>query len=136
MPHQVIAADLVENQLIDMPVFGRTLLADPDLPNKAKAGKLDQIRPCNSCQDCVDSTMRGGGSACALNPRTGREAQIPLRTSCDTANPKCSRQTVQEESRHMCIIITKDSQVILSPPTNILQSCGVLKGRQRRSKWQ
>ncbi len=60
----------------DMIVMGRPLLADPELPNKVRAGRLDQIRRCISCQNCIDSMFLWPMDArmnCAVNPATGRE---------------------------------------------------------------
>lgn len=66
---------------IDMMGMGRPLLADPDLANKFKEGKEDDIRPCISCHfGClarifqVDmKTMSSKDISCALNPRCGME---------------------------------------------------------------
>lgn len=55
----------------------RALLCDPYLPNKARAGKDDEITPCIRCMSCWSSIMTGL-LVCALNPRTAREAQFPL----------------------------------------------------------
>lgn len=64
---------------IDMMGMGRPLLADPDLANKFKEGREDDIRPCISCHfGClahifqVDmKTMSSKDISCALNPRCG-----------------------------------------------------------------
>ena len=66
---------------IDMMGMGRPLLADPDLANKFKEGREDDIRPCISCHfGClarifqVDmKTMSSKDISCALNPRCGME---------------------------------------------------------------
>jgi len=67
------AEQLVREEKADMVAIGRALFTDPELPNKARAGKLAEIRPCNSCEDCVDTIGKGNGSFCALNPQSGRE---------------------------------------------------------------
>jgi pyruvate/2-oxoglutarate dehydrogenase complex dihydrolipoamide dehydrogenase (E3) component len=54
--------------------MGRALIADPDLPRKARAGELTDIIPCISCNRCIQS-FRQGNLQCAVNPRTGREEQ-------------------------------------------------------------
>lgn len=46
-----MAAASIEEGECDMVGLGRPLLADPDIVNKIRAGKLDQIRPCISCQE-------------------------------------------------------------------------------------
>ncbi|MCC7515804.1 MAG: FAD-dependent oxidoreductase [Pseudomonadales bacterium] len=70
------AEQLLRDEKADLVVIGRALFTDPELPNKARAGKLAEIRPCNSCEDCVDSIGKGSGSACAINPRSGRETEL------------------------------------------------------------
>lgn len=60
----------------DMIVMGRPLLADPELPNKVRDGRLQDIRRCISCQNCIDSMFLWPMDArmnCAVNPATGRE---------------------------------------------------------------
>ena len=73
------AEKILQANQADAVVMGRAFFADPHLINKAKAGRIDTIRPCIVCQDCVDTIMPGGGSACAVNPSSGREAQLPMK---------------------------------------------------------
>ncbi|HSC75993.1 MAG TPA: FAD-dependent oxidoreductase, partial [Pseudomonadales bacterium] len=70
------AEKLLADEKADLVVIGRALFADAELPNKARAGKLQEIRPCNSCEDCVDTIMQGTGVACALNAQCGRETVL------------------------------------------------------------
>jgi 2,4-dienoyl-CoA reductase (NADPH2) len=59
--------------------MGRALLADPELPDKARSGRLAEINRCILCQDCVDvMTSANQGTGCAVNPRCGRERDYPL----------------------------------------------------------
>ena len=47
----------------------RALIADPDLPSKAKAGLRDRIRPCVSIiSGCSGRTGRGNTLGCSVNP--------------------------------------------------------------------
>ena len=62
----------------DLIVMGRPLLADPELPAKARAGQLQRIRRCISCQHCIDS-MEQMRMRCAVNAFTGRESSLDLR---------------------------------------------------------
>ncbi|MES2899007.1 MAG: FAD-dependent oxidoreductase [Pseudomonadota bacterium] len=58
----------------DLIALGRTLLADPEWANKARAGVDAEIRPCTSCNYCVTiSSGPDGAIGCAENPRTGHE---------------------------------------------------------------
>ncbi len=63
----------------DMVMLGRPLLADPEWPNKAYAGKVEDICPCIGCQEgCINEFVEGGHPQCAVNPRTGFEDVLPL----------------------------------------------------------
>jgi len=63
----------------DLIVFGRPLLADPELPNKIASGRLQDIRRCISCENCIDSMFLwpvDSKMACAVNAASGREQQL------------------------------------------------------------
>src|SRR5207253_5980027 len=52
----------------------RALIADPDFPNKAQHGRLDDIRPCLGYNSgCIDRIYTGRGVTCVHNPVVGRE---------------------------------------------------------------
>ena len=54
--------------------MGRGSLADPYLPNKAKEGKLENIRYCIGClQGCEAGLLNDDCATCLVNPRVGRE---------------------------------------------------------------
>jgi 2,4-dienoyl-CoA reductase (NADPH2) len=66
----------------DLIAMGRALLADPQLPNKAREGRLRDINRCTLCQGCVDiMTTEFNGTGCWVNPRAGKEGEFPLRTA-------------------------------------------------------
>ena len=70
------AEELVERGDIDMAVMGRPLFADPELPNKAMAGRPDLIRPCIGCNaGCLDAGLKGIPAGCISNPEANRETQ-------------------------------------------------------------
>ena len=62
----------------DLIVMGRPMIADPELPVKARTGRLSELRRCISCQNCIDSMEQRFAMDCAVNPRAGREAEITL----------------------------------------------------------
>jgi len=76
----LMAEFILESGKADLIAFGRASLADPDLPNKAAAGKLDDIRYCLGCQTCIDSVMSGDRVVyCTMNPEIGKEMEmLPL----------------------------------------------------------
>ncbi len=73
-----LAEKALRDDMCDMVMLGRPLLADPEWPNKAYAGKVSEIRPCIGCQEgCINEFVDGGHPQCAVNPRTGFEEIMP-----------------------------------------------------------
>jgi len=70
-----LAEKILSEGHADLIVMGRPLLADPELPAKARSGRHGEIRRCISCETCIDS-MEKGRMSCAVNPFTGREAEL------------------------------------------------------------
>ena len=70
-----LAEQILSDGHADLIVMGRPLLADAELPAKARAGRFAEIRRCISCQSCIDS-METGRMSCAVNPFTGHEAEL------------------------------------------------------------
>ena len=52
-----ILEEVLERDLADVCMVGRSLLCDPDFVNKIKNGQEDDIRPCIGCLGCLSSTM-------------------------------------------------------------------------------
>ncbi len=67
-----IADAAIQEGKTDMVAIGRALIADPDLPNKFKEGRLSEVIPCQGCNGCQIRSV-GGGITCLLNTRSGRE---------------------------------------------------------------
>ena len=62
-----------------MVCLGRPLIADPELPLKVRAGRLEEVVPCIGCnQGCFDSIAAGLPVFCTLNPRVGREEKTQI----------------------------------------------------------
>jgi 2,4-dienoyl-CoA reductase-like NADH-dependent reductase (Old Yellow Enzyme family)/thioredoxin reductase len=64
--------------MADFIEMGRALMADPDLPNKAKEGRLDEIRPCIYCGHCQERGTEGTYATCTVNPAMGRELEYKI----------------------------------------------------------
>ena len=64
----------------DIIAIGKGLLADPELPNKVAAGKLEDITPCIVCMGCRDDLFRAGvpGIRCQVNAALGREEECQI----------------------------------------------------------
>ena len=58
----------------DMCGMTRAMIADPEMPNKARAGAVDDIRACIACnQACIGHFQLGLPISCIQYPETGRE---------------------------------------------------------------
>lgn len=63
----------------DFIVMARASLADPELPNKAKEGRVDEIIHCIGCnQGCTGEAAIGGKTNCLANPHTAKETVYDL----------------------------------------------------------
>ncbi len=61
----------------DIVSMARPMLADPDLVNKARTGREDQINTCIGCnQACLDHTFTGQLTSCLVNARACREVEL------------------------------------------------------------
>ncbi|MBI3761929.1 MAG: FAD-dependent oxidoreductase [Chloroflexi bacterium] len=55
----------------------RAIIADPHMPNKARAGELDDIRPCvGANQGCIGRIYQGKAVTCVQNPVISREKEL------------------------------------------------------------
>jgi 2,4-dienoyl-CoA reductase (NADPH2) len=70
----------------DLVGMARALIADPELPNKAAAGRAASIRQCvGFAQDC---RLSQGGVTCGVNASAGRETAWSAFTGTTTAQPR------------------------------------------------
>jgi 2,4-dienoyl-CoA reductase-like NADH-dependent reductase (Old Yellow Enzyme family)/thioredoxin reductase len=68
---------LIADGVCDLVAMTRALIADPFIPEKARAGRFDDIRLCVGMQDgCLGRSARGLFVSCSQNPVTGREAEL------------------------------------------------------------
>ena len=73
----LLAEKILAEGKADGITMGRALIADPELPNKAREGHLDDITPCIGClQGCTDRLQAQLDIACLVNPAAGREQYI------------------------------------------------------------
>ncbi|MBP2231669.1 2,4-dienoyl-CoA reductase-like NADH-dependent reductase (Old Yellow Enzyme family)/thioredoxin reductase [Azospirillum agricola] len=73
-----VAERAIADGSADFVALGRALLADPQWPDKARRGAVADIRPCTSCNWCVDQLLAHKRLGCAENPRAGRETEAPV----------------------------------------------------------
>ena len=73
------AEQIIRDGYADMVNLGRVLIADPLWPQKAFAGKAEEIRPCVGCsQGCTDQVFSGRPVFCVGNARAGFEGERRL----------------------------------------------------------
>lgn len=72
-----LAEQAVASGRVDFVALGRPLLADPELPNKLREGRREDVWQCLYCNSCLRSTWR----SCTVNPFLYREAMLPLVTA-------------------------------------------------------
>jgi 2,4-dienoyl-CoA reductase (NADPH2) len=61
----VLGEQVIRDGMADFIGMTRRLQADPELPNKVAAGKLDDIAPCTACENCL------GSKRCRMNALMG-----------------------------------------------------------------
>jgi len=81
-----LADQIISEGKADLVAMGRQLLADPDLPTKAREGRFDDILSCIACnQGCIGQVAEGKSVTCLVNPACGRELEMPIEPA---ANPR------------------------------------------------
>jgi hypothetical protein len=84
-----IAEEILAAGMADMCGMTRAMISDPEMPNKAKQARLDDIRACIGCnQACIGHFQAGFGVSCIQNPLSGREHRL------GNAAPSGKRRTV------------------------------------------
>jgi 2,4-dienoyl-CoA reductase-like NADH-dependent reductase (Old Yellow Enzyme family)/thioredoxin reductase len=68
-----LAEQIIRDGKADFVAMGRPLLADPDLPNKLREGRREDVRSCLYCNNC----LRIGYGFCSVNPFLFREGRFP-----------------------------------------------------------
>ncbi len=75
----LIAESVVASGKADGVAMGRGSLADPELPNKAREGRFEDIIQCTGCmQGCESRVIAQLPVRCTMNPRTGRENEFAI----------------------------------------------------------
>ena len=70
----IVAEELLALERCDLIGICRTSLAEPEWSNKAKEGRLDEIKKCVACnQGCLAKTFFGKPVECLINGEAGRE---------------------------------------------------------------
>lgn len=73
-----VAEEILRQGKADLVALGRQLVADPFWARKVLEGRAREIVACDSCNKECFSVQRGETFGCHLNPRVGKENEIPL----------------------------------------------------------
>jgi 2,4-dienoyl-CoA reductase-like NADH-dependent reductase (Old Yellow Enzyme family)/thioredoxin reductase len=105
---------------VDLVVFGRALLADPELPRKAEEGRLDEIVSCIGVNTgCIVRMAAQRDVTCVVNPATGREGEFglepapePKRVLVVGGGPAgMEAATVAAERGHQVSLVERDDEL-------------------------
>lgn len=75
------ADDIIASGFADMVAMNRAIIADPELPNKARDGRAAEIRKCTACNEACWGRGTIGlpvGIGCIVNPSIGFERETVL----------------------------------------------------------
>ena len=74
-----LADEIIASGAADLVGLGRASLADPEMPNKAKEGRFEDIRRCFGCDvGCIGKILTMDPVTCVINPEVGREYEGPI----------------------------------------------------------
>ena len=77
----VLAEEILSNGQGDLIGMARGLIADAEFPNKAREGRLDDIRKCIGYHEvCQGRNLRHWPITCVHNPAAGREKELGMGT--------------------------------------------------------
>lgn len=72
-----VAEQVLADGCADMVSMARPFLADPDIVNKSKEGREDEINTCIGCnQACLDHIFKRKTASCLVNPRACNETEL------------------------------------------------------------
>ncbi len=115
-----VGPQIIENGDADLVAMGRALVADPELPNKLKDGRLEAVRPCIRCNDgCIGRFFQGKTMRCATNPATGRESRFIVQPASQSKNivvvgagvAGMELARITKKKGHRVTVFEKNSQV-------------------------
>ncbi|MDF2154613.1 FAD-dependent oxidoreductase [Vibrio sp. CAU 1672] len=120
MENPDLAAHAVSEGISDGISLGRPLLADPDVVNKIRRGRFEEVRPCLSCHlGCLGRMAEVGNLSCAVNPSCGREEEFRLQPTHRSqkvvvvgggvAGMEAAR--IAAERGHKVVLLEKSSQL-------------------------
>jgi 2,4-dienoyl-CoA reductase-like NADH-dependent reductase (Old Yellow Enzyme family)/thioredoxin reductase len=82
-----LAEEILQKGSADIVCLGRPLIADPFFPNKVYENRTGEIRNCIACnQGCHAKLLQNDTITCFVNPRAGREKELPIEPAKEPRN--------------------------------------------------
>lgn len=140
------AEGILEAGQADMVGMARALISDPELPNKARDGRSEEVRKCTySNQSCLMGLDRGRGVSCVHNVAVGREGQIGIGTMRPAQRSKSvavigggpagmAAARIAAERGHTVILFEKSQQ--LGGQNLMTAQVESRRGLQEVTRWQ
>ncbi len=69
------ANEMIENNEADFMALGRQIIADPDYPQKILEDRIEDMRQCLRCNECLGGGNKNRTLHCAINPDVGHDYQ-------------------------------------------------------------
>ena len=70
------AEEMIASGEADFAAIGRQILADPDYPTKVMEDRIEDMRQCLRCNECLGGGNKNRTLHCAVNPNLGNDGQI------------------------------------------------------------
>lgn len=74
-----LGEQILQEEKADFIGMCRRLFADPELPNKVAAGRLEDVAPCTACLHCLEQVRFHHPIRCRINASLGRSRQFKAR---------------------------------------------------------
>ena len=74
----LIAESVLASGAADLVSMNRAIMTAPEMPTKAREGRLEEIRHCIACNECIARGRIGMPIACTMNAELGREQQMAI----------------------------------------------------------
>jgi 2,4-dienoyl-CoA reductase (NADPH2) len=74
-----LGEEILRQGKLDFIGMTRCLIADPELPNKVAAGRLEDVAPCPGCGYCSHSRQGDSPLHCRMNAAVGREQEYEIK---------------------------------------------------------
>ncbi|MBT7646722.1 MAG: FAD-dependent oxidoreductase [Rhodospirillaceae bacterium] len=129
-----IAEQIVASGQADMCGMTRAQIADPEMANKARDGRINDIRACIGCnQACIGHMINGFGISCIQRPETGRELRYGARVPAEQPRTVFVARGGPAGMKAACVAAERGHQVVLFERSGVLggqvQLAQLLPGR-------